>query len=85
MHSLYFTRESIKALARMPRETSMLIRQKLQHLAQSPHAPNPNAAKLQGRDGYRLRVADWRVIYEIDDGKLRILVIAVAHRKEVYR
>ncbi|OXC78491.1 type II toxin-antitoxin system RelE family toxin [Caballeronia sordidicola] len=36
--------------------------------------------KLTGRDGYLLRVGDWRVLFEIDDGKLLILVLAVRPR-----
>ena len=52
-------------------------------------ANNPRPAgikKLVGYDGhYRLRVGDYRVIYEIHDGKLTILVVEVGHRKDIYR
>jgi mRNA interferase RelE/StbE len=39
---------------------------------------------LTGRDGYRLRVGDWRVLFEINDGKLVIVVLAVKPRGEAY-
>jgi mRNA interferase RelE/StbE len=44
-----------------------------------------NVKKLSGREAWRIRVGKYRIIYEIDDGKLTILVILVGHRKEVYR
>ncbi len=61
------------------------IREKLEAIAVDPYAEHPNAKKLQGREGYRLRVGDWRVIYEIQNDQLVILVLKVAPRGEVYR
>lgn len=53
-------------------------------LADNPRPPK--AAKLVGtRDRWRVRAGDHRVIYQIDDGILTVLVIRVAHRREVYR
>ncbi|MGO8836362.1 MAG: type II toxin-antitoxin system RelE family toxin [Limisphaerales bacterium] len=49
---------------------------------------NPRPAdvkKLKGRDAWRIRVSDYRVIYEIHDHALQIIVITVGHRREVYR
>jgi len=40
---------------------------------------------MQNRDGYRLRVGDWRVIYDIQKEKVVILVLKIASRGEVYR
>lgn len=46
----------------------------------------PGSKKLVGSaDLYRLRVGDHRIIYQILDGKLLVLVIEIAHRREVYR
>jgi len=47
--------------------------------------PNLNASKLQNRSGYRLRIGDWRVIYEMQNNELVILVLKIAQRGEVYR
>ncbi|MBN1317736.1 MAG: type II toxin-antitoxin system RelE/ParE family toxin [Anaerolineales bacterium] len=41
--------------------------------------------RLQDRPGYRMRVGDWRVIYEIKNDKLVIVVIKVASRGDIYR
>lgn len=48
--------------------------------------PRPqDVKKLKGRPAWRIRVGDDRVIYEIHDRELQILVITVGHRREVYR
>ena len=62
-----------------------MIRGKLDQLAQDPYARNPNVTKLQGRPGYRLRVGDWRIIYELEDDRLVILVLKIALRGGAYR
>ena len=69
----------------MPRNTARLIREKLELLASDPKANHPNIKKLHNRAGYRLRVGDWRVIYEIQNDRLVILVLKIAPRGEVYR
>jgi len=48
--------------------------------------PRPPAAKMLVNAGgaWRVRVGDYRVVYDIEDGRLVILVLAVAHRREVY-
>lgn len=48
--------------------------------------PRPQGAKkLQGGDGYRLRIGDYRVLFTIDDPKQTVTIYAVGHRREVYR
>ena len=47
--------------------------------------PRPDgAAKLAGSDHFRIRIADHRIVYAIDDSQ-RIIVARIAHRREVYR
>jgi len=41
--------------------------------------------KLKGRDAYRIRTGNYRIIYEIIDNQLLICVIAVGHRKNIYK
>lgn len=48
--------------------------------------PRPHgAARLAGRDDYRIRVGDYRIVYAIDDEARLVLVARSAHRREVYR
>lgn len=47
--------------------------------------PRPQGfKKLKGRNGYRIRIGDYRIIYEIFDDKLIIDIIALGHRKDIY-
>lgn len=47
--------------------------------------PRPHGyKKLKGRDGYRIRVGDYRIIYDIFDNILTVDVVALGHRKDIY-
>ena len=49
-------------------------------------SPRPHGTrKLSGKDAWRIRVGDYRIIYEIDDNKLNILITTLGNRKEIYR
>jgi mRNA interferase RelE/StbE len=85
VYKIVFKKEAAKSLSKLPRNVAKTIRQKLEAIAANPYAENSNAKKLQGREGYRLRVGDWRVLYEIQNDQLVILVLKVAPRGEVYR
>ena len=52
-------------------------------LAENPIPPK--SKKLTGRDGYRIRVGDFRIIYEIQKNVLVVLIIDIGHRREIYR
>ena len=50
-----------------------------------PEKPRPkNCRKLAGREGWRIRVGNYRVIYEIDDTKKQITILHIGHRRDVY-
>ncbi|MDL1911893.1 type II toxin-antitoxin system RelE/ParE family toxin [Chloroflexi bacterium CFX6] len=85
MYKISYAREAEKSLLRIPRKTAKLIREKLDAIAADPFANHPNAKKLQGREGFRLRVGDWRVVYRIQNEQLMIIVLKIASRGEVYK
>ena len=73
--------------ARQLRKFNPDIRRRIQAvlelLAENPRPPA--ATQLVGGAGeWRVRTGDYRVIYEIDDGRLLILVLRMGHRREVY-
>lgn len=45
----------------------------------------PKSKKLSGRDGYRIRVGDYRIIYEIQRNILVVIIIDIGHRREISR
>ena len=84
MYRVVTTKSFGKALARLPLNWQKRIVAKIKEVAVDPYAPNNNLTKLQGRDGYRLRVGDWRVIYELQDDRLVMLVLDVGPRGDIY-
>jgi mRNA interferase RelE/StbE len=81
--SIEYSRDAVKALARMPRSTRELVKSKVEALAQDPFGA-ANVKKLAGQGGYRLRVGDWRVIYDVDAGLLVVRVLKIGPRGGVY-
>jgi mRNA interferase RelE/StbE len=72
-----------KELDRLPDE---ILNRILARLAALEVNPRPaDVKKLKGRAAWRIRVGDYRVIYEIHDRVLQIIVITVGHRREIYR
>jgi mRNA interferase RelE/StbE len=73
-----------KDVARLPRRIQRRVLDRLARIEADPRAPG--SAKLAGAKAtYRVRVGDWRIVYEIDDGLGIVFVTIVAHRREVYR
>lgn len=85
MYKLLFSKQVDKSLRKMPRNVSDLLRGKLVQLAENPYDLNHNVTKLQNRPGYRLRVGDWRIIYDVEDDVLIVRVIRIASRGEIYK
>ena len=71
-----------KQLSKLPNAIATRIEDKLLELEHDPRPPG--CKKLKGRDAWRIRIGDYRVIYEINDGRLIITVITIGHRREVY-
>ena len=85
MYKIVFTKKAYKSLRRIPKNVIDRVRTKLDRIAEDPYAPYSNVTKLRNRPGYRLRVGDWRAIYEIKENELIILVLKIGSRGEIYR
>ena len=67
MKYVAYSKSASRVLLRMPRNDAARIRSKVDQYAVDPAALANQIKKLQGRSGYRLRVGDWRVIFDEDD------------------
>ena len=76
-------RSAQKALELLSREVRERIYSALTSLSRNPRPPG--CKKLKESNYWRLRVGDYRTIYEIDDAARVVLVLRIAHRSEVYR
>jgi len=73
---------AVRQLRAIPQPAALTILRALTPLGDDPRRPDANVKKLSGYDDrYRLRVGDYRVIYEVVDGQLVILVVGVGHRE----
>ena len=84
MYTVITTRSFNKAIAKLPTNWQKRTVAKIKEVAVNPHAPSNNLTKLQGREAYRLRVGDWRVIYELHDDRLVMVILEVGPRGGIY-
>jgi mRNA interferase RelE/StbE len=72
-----------KSLCRLPENIQTRIARSMLALAENPRPTG--VVKLSGRDGWRIRIGDYRVIFTIDDAKKEVVIYAIGHRREIYR
>jgi mRNA interferase RelE/StbE len=72
-----------KSLSKLPKKMQLRIQGAITVLASNPLPPV--AKKLVGRDSYRLRVSDYRIVYSIHENILTVKIISIGHRREIYK
>jgi mRNA interferase RelE/StbE len=83
-YAIYFKPSADRQLRKLPLDVQRRIVAAVEALAGNPHPPG--VVIIAGDDNlWRIRVGDYRVVYEIHDDRLIVLVLRVAHRKDVYR
>jgi mRNA interferase RelE/StbE len=82
-YAIAILRRAQKELQRLPRTDYERVRDAIRALADAPRPPGCLA--LTGRDGWRIRVGNYRVIYEINDIQHLVTILHVGHRRDVYR
>jgi mRNA interferase RelE/StbE len=71
-----------KEMNRLPTTVHVRLSKRALSLGDNPHPRG--VRKLSGREEYRLRVGDYRILYIIDDRNHTVTILAVGHRREVY-
>ena len=82
-YSITISKQAKKQLRDIPRKDQLRITGAIELLADNPIPPK--ALKLTNRDGYRLRVGNYRIIYIFNSTRLIILIINIAHRSAAYQ
>ncbi len=82
-YELVFKRSVAKDLRRLPNKDVAKLLERMHALAADPRPPG--CEKLSGMERYRVRQGDYRIVYEIQQSRLIVLVVKVAHRKHVYK
>lgn len=84
IYRVEFKRFAAKVLKKFPKSDQRRIRDKIDSLSEK--LPEPATTKMKGDNPfYRVRVGDYRIIYEIHGDVLLIMVLKIGHRKEIYR
>lgn len=83
-YSIEFRPAVLKSLERFPKRDLVRIKKKIDELGQN--LPDPITTKMKGNNSFhRIRTGDYRIIYEIHDDRLIILIVKIGHRKDVYK
>lgn len=82
IYKITIKKGAIKALESIPEPHYSNIKSAIYQLATHPRPPG--CKKLKGREGYRIRVGNYRVVYNIFDRELIVDVVTLGHRKDVY-
>lgn len=81
-YNVTLNKRAIKALEKINEPYYSNIKEAIYQLADEPRPKGHK--KLKGRDGYRIRVAEYRIIYDIFDDVLVVNVIDLGHRNDIY-
>ena len=84
LYSVEFRPAVLKSLKRLPKKDLRRIRKRIDDLAEN--LPDTATTKMKGNNSFhKIRSADYRIIYEMHDDRLVILVVKIGHRKDVYK
>ncbi len=83
-YQVEFSRQTLRQLEALPQQVQQRIVSRTESLAVDPRPTG--VKKLKGAESqYRLRVGDYRIVYEIQDAILLIILLRIGHRSNVYR
>ena len=81
--SVFFKRSALKELEALPKKDLKRVLAAIEGLKDDPRPPQ--SKKLAAAEKYRLRQGVYRILYTIEDDRLVVCVVRVAHRREAYR
>jgi mRNA interferase RelE/StbE len=74
-----------KSLASLPKRDRARVDKRILALAENPRPPAALPLKGAGRGLWRVRVGDYRILYEIQDTRLIVVIVDIGNRRDVYR
>lgn len=79
---IFLSSKADRQLKKLPSQMSQVLISRIKKLGVNPFLSG--SKKLAGREGWRIRVGDYRILYTVDKKKKELTILSVAHRKEVY-
>ena len=83
IYKIEFIKNAQKELSKLPEQTRIRIIRAIHKLGSDPRSGN--VRPMVGAKSWRLRVGDYRVVYDISDGNLKILIVRIRHPRDIYR
>ena len=86
MYQVYFATPRVsKQLSKLPSTIEEQILKSLQVLSQNPRPPKSQKLKGKLKGAWRIRVGDYRLLYDIQEGEKKVAILEIGHRREIYR
>jgi len=83
-YTVEFRPSVLKIVKRFPKKDLVKIKNKIEALR--VNLPNPKLTKMSGNNSFhKIRSGNYRIIYEIHDDRVVILIVKIGHRKDVYK
>jgi mRNA interferase RelE/StbE len=82
-YSIEYTHAAERAIRKLDRSLQQRLLKRIESLADKPRGAG--TVKLTGHNSYRIRVGDYRIIYNTLDDRLLILIVEIGHRRDIYR
>lgn len=85
-YTIEFVKSARKEFEKLPEKVRTNIAEALNLLAQNPYSELLKVKKLKGQSElYRIRLGEYRIVYELRNARLAVIVIKIGHRRDVYR
>jgi mRNA interferase RelE/StbE len=82
-YSVFFLPRAEREFAALSKSDFESVKRAIDGLIENPRPVN--CQELKGRDGWRIRAGNYRIVYDIDDSIRSVTVVNIGHRREVYR
>jgi mRNA interferase RelE/StbE len=83
MYRIQYSAKVLKELNELENKTYLKVRERILSLEEDPRPVG--SLKLTNDQGYRVRVGDFRILYEIDDINKTVKLLKIGNKKEIYR
>lgn len=83
MYQVEFSKTALKDLNELPQQIQKRVLAEIENLAKNPR--HPGIKKLVNSLYYRARVGNYRILYDIQDNILTVMVLKIKHRSDIYK
>lgn len=83
-YQIEFSQQAEKQFEALPQQLQMRLQLRIDALAEDPRPPGVKKLK-DAENQYRIRVGDYRIVYQIQDAILLVILLRIGHRSEIYR